>query len=84
MLLFGRLKCRGCGSEFYASPADKNLSNIKIKIDKLKDIYNIPDNIYIDDIYPGNYKITELKYPDNQTIYYLYYIYIYNENTIKF
>ena len=69
MLLFGRLKCRGCGSEFYASPADKNLSNIKIKIEKLKDIYNLPDNINIEDVYPGNYKLTELKYPDNQTIY---------------
>ena len=74
MLLFGRLKCRGCGSEFYASPADKNLSNIKIKIENIKDIYNIPDSINIGDVYPGNYKITELKYPDNQTIYYWYYI----------
>jgi len=70
MLLFGRLKCRGCNSEFYASPADKNLSSIKIKLEKIKDIYNLPENINVDDIYPGEYKLIELKYPDNQTIYY--------------
>ena len=70
MLLFGRLKCRGCQSEFYASPADKNLSSIKIKLDNIKDIYNLPNEINIDDIYPGKYKLIELKYPDNQTIYY--------------
>ena len=53
-----------------ASPADKNLSSIKIKLDNIKDIYNLPNEINIDDIYPGKYKLIELKYPDNQTIYY--------------
>ena len=70
MLLFGRLKCRGCVSEFYATPADINLASIKVPIEKLNDIYNIPDNININDIYPGSYKVTQLKYPDYPTNYY--------------
>ena len=70
LLLFGRLKCRGCTSEFYASPADINLASIKIPIDKVNDIYNIPSIIKINDIYPGTYKVIELKYPDYPTNYY--------------
>jgi hypothetical protein len=56
------MKCRGCQSEFYATPADINLASIKIPIDKINDIYNIPEEIKIQNIFPGLYKVTELKY----------------------
>lgn len=70
LLLFGRLKCRGCKSEFYASPVDINFSSIKIPIDKLNDIYNIPNEIIINDVYPGTFKVFELKYHDLSSNYY--------------
>ena len=60
LILMGREKYRN-KYDFYAIPANKDLTSIKIPIDNIRDMYQIPQEIQINDIFPDTYIFTEIK-----------------------